>query len=486
MQEKFNEDFVQGILKSALSDKNFFEVLRSVLKPEYLPNEHYKSLWRTMVVEFETNECKTVPKIAVLRLHFRKNIDVLSVINDINNFDLKENHSDDLLRALEEFIRQNMFVSSYNEIGDLYNRGKKDFAYQTFVKSSEEFQKFTLRAKKFDEIFSGFNHRVAEREIAKIDGSKRVRIPTGIDELDNLTNGGFETGEFVLIMGDSGVGKSFLGNHIGVNTSRRGENVYHAQAEGTREQVLGRYDSAWTGSKYFDIKQNEIDQDKQRKIQRVIDNIKGEIFVETFERFGSKTILDVRNSLIELKKNHDIKVVILDYMDLVDPGDGFNYGPTMERFRQQKVSRACKDIAVELNVVFISFTQVSSIAPELLNDPNFVITRYNLAEDKGKVRPVDYLLSINQTRDEKKKQICRLFLEKSREHAGSEVIYIYQNLARSRFYDRIRTLENITDNADFRAVVAEEKSSKRTRKSKKDDVENTGLKISVKRVIEEE
>lgn len=283
--------------------------------------------------------------------------------------------------------------------------------------------------------------------MAKIEGQKRIRIATGIDELDQAVKG-FETGEFILIIGDSGSGKSFLGNHLGVNAARRGYDVYHAQAEGTREQVLNRYDSCWTGSRYYDIKENEIDESKRKAASRIINSIGGEIFVEAFEQFDTKSILDIRKSIIELKKERDIKFVILDYLDLVDPGDGKKYSPSEERFRQQKVARLCKNIAVELNVVFVAFTQSTSISPENLNNPNFVITRFHLAEDKGKVRPADLFISINRTSDEKEENVCRLYIDKAREHKGGQTIYIKQNLSRSRFYDRKKTIQEFFNEAD--------------------------------------
>ena len=64
-------------------------------------------------------------------------------------------------------------------------------------------------------------------------------------------------------------------------------------------------------------------------------------------------------------------------------------------------------------------------------------------EDKGKVRPVDYLFTLNRTRDEEKDNVCRIYIEAAREYKRNKVIYIKQNLSRSRFYDRKRTLAEL-------------------------------------------
>ena len=396
-----------------------------------------------MTVEYDLSGNTKLPNKGVLSQIFRKDKEVMTILHDLKDIHIDDHES--VTRGLETFLKQNLFVDSYNQIGDYYNKGKKDQAYSEFVKRAEDFVSFSLQSETLDRVFSDFKARNTQREIDKIDGSKRVRIPTGIDELDKYIKG-TETGEFVLIMGDSGSGKSFLGNHLGISSARRGYDVYHAQAEGTKEQVLNRYDSAFTGTRYYDVKINDFSAKNLKGAHRAVDDTqRGEIFVRAFEQFGSASVMDIRNDIIEIKKTRDVKYVIVDYLDLIDPGDGMLYPPNMERFRQQKVSRLFKNLAMEQNVVVVAFTQSSSISPDDLNDPDFVITRYNIAEDKGKLRPADLFITINKTRDEKKEKVCRLYIDKAREHSGGQVIKIVQNLAFSRFYDRKKTIGKYFD-----------------------------------------
>lgn len=248
-----------------------------------------------------------------------------------------------------------------------------------------------------------------------------------------------------MFIGDAKSGKSILLIHCGINAARRGYDVLHFQLEGTKKQVAERYDSAWSGSTYYDIKDANIDDKKFDDYKRIVSKLgKTDILIDCPEKFLAKNVDDLRKQIIEVKKTRNIKVVIVDYLDLLNP-DSDRYSPSDERHRQQKTSRRLKDLAVEQNIIIYTATQASSIHKELLDDVDFVITREHLAEDKGKVRPVDMLISINRTPDERKAKVCRLYCDALREHDSGQVIKIKQNLSRTRFYDRKATLNMYMD-----------------------------------------
>ena len=60
-----------------------------------------------------------------------------------------------------------------------------------------------------------------------------------------------------------------------------------------------------------------------------------------------------------------------------------------------------------------------------------LITRAQLSEDKGKIRPFDIFVTINQTRDEAKDEIMRLHTDKLRDYKNGNpiatLIKVWQN-----------------------------------------------------------
>jgi replicative DNA helicase len=229
---------------------------------------------------------------------------------------------------------------------------------------------------------------------------------------------------------------------VGISAARQGFRVAHFQLEGTREQCLNRYDAAWTGTLYQDVKLGNITAKKMEVTKRIIKKLrKSDIIVSSEETFNAKTLTDVRREVKEMEKTYGkIDVIIIDYLELLEVGDGHNYAPHEERFRQAKLAKGMKMLAMEFNAVVHTATQSSNIPEEQKQDPEFVITRAQLSEDKGKIRPFDVFITINQTRDEAKEEIMRLHTDKLRDYKNGEPIYICNNFAYSRFYDRKRTM----------------------------------------------
>ena len=407
--------YVVELLALAMRRRSIFDIVKEHLKFSYLQDEAQKKLWQ-WIVKTETRTGR-VPTWGSVQQQFSENEAVLDILESISEVEVGDEdlHDDNVwLDGFEKFIKKMKFLEVNDRITDLYNQGKKEQAWDAFVKGAEEFSSFTIQSAKFETVFGDFAERQALRQSE--DYNKRFKVPTGIDELDfrlGGANGGPETGEFVLWMGESGRGKSQLGVHLGVTAARHGHRVAHFQLEGTKEQCMNRYDAAWTGTLYSEVKIGNIPAKKLEVTRRIVEKLcRTDIIVSSEETFNAKTIPDIRREVDEMQKTYGkIDVIILDYLELAEPGDGHNYTPGEERFRQSKLAKSCKMLAMEYNAVVHAFTQTSDVPADLRNDPDFVITRSYLNEDKGKVRPADILITLNQTKDEYDENVMRLHTE---------------------------------------------------------------------------
>lgn len=436
-------NFVVELIAAALERRTVFEIVKQYLKFSYLQEEAEKKLWQWVTKRYDLTG--KVPTIGQIQQQFVDDERVLEKLEEIGDVEIDENGGYELIiDSFEKFIKKMKFLEVNDKIADTYNRGDKEGAWELFVKSAEDFSKFSIQDAKFETVFGDFAERQAKRKSE--DWNFRYKIPTGIDELDYRLggeSGGPETGECVLWLGDSGAGKSQCLTSVGIVAARQGFRVAHFQLEGTKEQCLNRYDAAWTGTLYQDVKLGNITAKKMEVTKRIIKKLrKTDIIVSSEETFNAKTLVDIRRELKEMEKKYGkIDVIIIDYLELLELGDGHRYTPSEERFRQAKLAKGMKMLAMEFNAVVHTATQSSNIPEEQKNDPEFVITRAQLNEDKGKCRPMDVFVTINQTRDERKEEIMRLYIDKAREYKSGDIIYICNNFAYARFYDRKRTMD---------------------------------------------
>ena len=251
-------------------------------------------------------------------------------------------------------------------------------------------------------------------------------------------------------MARSGDGKTKYLRWQGVGACRRGYNVLHVQAEGSEEACMYGYDVTWTAVLMNDLKDGSISPDRYKSLKKIVEGInskKSDIYVHAFEQFSSGTMVDVREMLINHTKFHcHIDLVLVDYLERIEPGDGVKYSKTSyegEKLRRSSIADKMKNLALEFGTRFSTATQATDIPPENLKNPEFVMTRHNVALAKNLPDSFSYFLTYNQTPDEKKKKLARIYVDKLRFNKSGQIIKIYQNYNYDRFYDRKRTLNEL-------------------------------------------
>ena len=267
-------NFVVELIAAALERRTVFEIVKQYLKFSYLQEEAEKKLWQWVTKRYDLTG--KVPTIGQIQQQFVDDERVLEKLEEIGDVEIDENGGYELIiDSFEKFIKKMKFLEVNDKIADTYNRGDKEGAWELFVKSAEDFSKFSIQDAKFETVFGDFAERQAKRKSE--DWNFRYKIPTGIDELDYRLggeSGGPETGECVLWLGDSGAGKSQCLTSVGIAAARQGFRVAHFQLEGTKEQCLNRYDAAWTGTLYQDVKLGNITAKKMEVTKRIIKKLR--------------------------------------------------------------------------------------------------------------------------------------------------------------------------------------------------------------------
>jgi KaiC/GvpD/RAD55 family RecA-like ATPase len=445
MSNVLTKDFILELFKLCLKDKSTLQVVLQHVKYQYLPTDHHKDVLKTISVHYDT--LGFPPSIGYLTEAHKAEPKVLEVIAGIKKADLPL--KDGIIEQLEVFIRRTMFLHNYEEIGALYNKQQPEKAFELINTLAEELQSFSIRQQLYTRIFSDHTKRHVSRRVnQEVDNGSSFKAPTGIDELDDALNGGLNPGDTFLALAQSGVGKTKLLRYIGVSCARMGLKVLHLQAEGSKEECEDGYDATWSGMRLSDIENATISLDILQKMKKASSNINalgGEIYVEAFEQFDSADLSQARQIITNLIKTvGPIQVLIIDYLELFDPGNGRKYSNAAdERKRREAVANGLKNIALEFKIAVFTATQASTVATDLLNNAEFTQTRYHISEFKGAIKPFSVFITLNQTSEEYRNNIMRLYVDKLRKYKGGQLIKLYQRYDRERFYDKKRTLNEI-------------------------------------------
>jgi replicative DNA helicase len=186
-------------------------------------------------------------------------------------------------------------------------------------------------------------------------------IPTGFRDLDDLTNG-LHPGQLVVIAGRPGLGKSTAALDIA-----RSCTVKHKQGaciftlEMSRTEVTMRLLSAEAHVPLQNLRTGRMsDDDWMRMSRRAGDVAEAPLFVDDSPNM---TVMEIRAKARRLVQQHNVKLVIVDYMQLMS-------SPKRTESRQQEVSeisRGLKLMAKDLKIPVIAVSQLNR-GPEQRTD----------------------------------------------------------------------------------------------------------------------
>ena len=440
MTEKLSPNFLNELFRTAFRNKNIFEILQTHLEYHYLPTEEYKEIWRSAKTRYELfNE---LPSIGGIAEQHKDKVNILEQLNRIREADVISQNA--LIKDIESYLRDTMFVNLYKEIGESRNQGKKDEAIKKLKEGAEKINTFSLQAQTFSKVFKEFGERYNKRAIDNaMRGHETVKkFITGIDCLDNRWHGGVDYGDTLGILGLSNVGKSPFLKYIGYSNARIGKRVLHIQVEGTEAECEQGYEAMMAASSLVDIETTALPKDIVDQLIKNSQKVQGEVDIVAFEQFGSVTMNDVRGCVIEYLKVHGhLDLLVLDYLDKVEPGNGKRYSPNQEgeKARKQALADLFKNLCMEFTIGGATGTQASNVSELKKNDPKFFLTRDDIAGDKSFVTPFSYFVTMSQTLDEKRDEIMRLYEDKCRKYGYGYLHTICTGYAHSRFYDPKRT-----------------------------------------------
>lgn len=269
----------------------------------------------------------------------------------------------------------------------------------------------------------------SERQKRRGSREKR-RVTTGMDPLDDLTGGGVPPNSLSMIMGSSGHGKSALLMQLALSASQAGYKVGFITLELSQDQVMDRMDSNISGVPLdaLPLKGKLITQKVVGKIKTVkTDTGKrpGQLFVQYYPT-KSIGIHQIEDYLERLRHEQGVTldVLFVDYFGLMKmTGDYKNKWEALEENCELLRGVAGK---YDMAVWTADQTNRGGLDKEKVDMDD-------IAGSFGKVFPLDLMINISQTKDEKAIKVFRLYIAKSRLGPADAQVWIEPDFAKMRF-----------------------------------------------------
>ena len=328
--------------------------------------------------------------------------DMINAATDSNLKDpgqLQENHYDWLLQEFETFSRHKALEKAILDSADLLEKGEYG-PVEDLVKKAVQ---IGLQKDLGTDYFADPRSRL---EAIK---DKNGQVSTGWPMLDKKLFGGFNRGELNIFAGGSGSGKSLFMANMGVNWCLAGMNVMYLTFELSENLVSMRLDAMTSEIPSRDIFKS-ID-DVEMKVKMI--GKKAGAFQVKYMPTG-KNANDLRAYIkeYEIKTGRKLDVVLVDYLDLMHP-NAVKISAENLFVKDKYVSEELRNLAMELNTVFVTASQLNRSSVEEIE-----FDHSHISGGISKINTADNLIGIFTSRAMRERGRYQIQLMKTRSSSG--------------------------------------------------------------------
>jgi len=186
------------------------------------------------------------------------------------------------------------------------------------------------------------------------------QVSTGWPQMDKILYGGFSRGELNIFAGGSGSGKSLVMMNIALSWLQAGLSGVYISLELSEELCALRTDAMLAGMSTKEIRK-DIDQTELKV--KLVSKKAGQYRIKALP--AQSNINDIRSYIKEVQVQTGLKVdfVMCDYLDLLMPVSA-KVSPNDLFVKDKYVSEELRNLAKELNVLFVTASQLNRSAVE--------------------------------------------------------------------------------------------------------------------------
>ena len=386
---QYGHEFQIKVLSSLLTHKEFLTNIHDIISDEYFENPAQK--WAIKEILKYYDKYHTTPSLDILKVELQK------VDNEVLQISIKEQlkeayvTSDEDLEYVQEeftnFCRNQQLKKALMSSVDLLKGGDFDgirFLIDNALKAGQD---------------KNIGHEYIKDIEERYRENSRTTVPTPWERINGLLQGGLGNGDFGLIFGNPGGGKSWSLVALGGYAVRLGYNVLHYTLELGEDYVGKRYDAFFTK-----IPVNKV-QLFRDKVDEIIPQLPGQLIIKEFPT-GRATVSTIESHINKVS-GMGIKpdMVIIDYVDLLS---------SRRKNRERKdeiddIYTSTKGLARQLDIPIWSVSQVNRAGAQ-----DKIIEGDKAAGSYDKMMISDFAMSLSRKKEDKVKNTGRFHLMKNR------------------------------------------------------------------------
>ncbi len=229
------------------------------------------------------------------------------------------------------------------DVGDLLDRAEKNIL-------SVRSEKNTSGASDMNDVLKRLVERLEE---AHQNPGQITGIPTGFYDLDEIT-AGLQDGEFIVIAARPSVGKTSLGlnilHHV-CQVERRPAVLY--TLEMGAEQIVSNLLCIHNRLDSQDFRRGTLEDRQWKELESSLDELVGmPLYIDDSPGLG---VMDVRARARRMMHQHDIELVVVDYLQLLETTRRYDNRAT----EVAAISQGLKALARELEIPVVSIAQLN-------------------------------------------------------------------------------------------------------------------------------
>lgn len=355
------KELEEAVLGAVMLEKNAFDVVVEILKPECFYVEAHQRIFRSMQGLQQKNSPIDLLTV-VEELKFREELELVGgpfYVTKLTNSVVSSANIEIHARIiLQKFIQRELIKISSEIIGDAYED------------STDVFDLLDLAESKLFEITN--NH--LKRDYASIDTvlvktiqrieDLRTRqdeitgVPSGFSKLDKVTYG-WQDSDLIILAARPSVGKTAFALNLARNAAlhpTKPVSVAFFSLEMSASQLVQRILSAESEIWLEKISRGRLEEHEMKQLyQKGINRLSSAPI--HIDDTAALNIFELRAKCRRLKNKHNVGLIIIDYLQLMS-GTGENRNSNREQ-EISRISRDLKGLAKELQIPIIALSQLS-------------------------------------------------------------------------------------------------------------------------------